>query len=56
MNKKRVMSKLIALAIKKNKDSFSKWIENTPKKVLSIEKIREITSKIDYSMVEDSLR
>lgn len=47
-------TEIIKLARLKNGKDFDKWIENTPPHVADIKRIREITKKLDHSMVEDS--
>ncbi|MGB2706380.1 MAG: hypothetical protein WBC74_05965 [Candidatus Omnitrophota bacterium] len=45
---------IIEAAKKRNGRDFKRWINNTPTRVPDIEKIREITIKIDYSMSKSS--
>ena len=41
---------LVRTAKRKNGEDFKKWINSTPDNVPTIDEIRKITSKIDYSM------
>jgi len=43
---------IVKLAKIKNGGDFEKWLEATPPHVPSIDRVREITKKVAYSMVE----
>ena len=45
---------IIKLAKIKNGRDFEKWLETTPTFVPDVKKIREITRKLPYSMVEET--
>ncbi len=49
-------TKVIKLAKERNGKDFYKWIDNTPSEVPDIDKIREITKKLNHSMVDETAK
>ena len=47
---------IIKLAKIKNGKDFEKWLEATPTKAVDIKDIRKITSRLNYSMVEEAAK
>lgn len=49
-------TKVIKLAIKKNGKDFDRWIDNAPSTAIDIDKVRDITKKLDHSMVDETAK